>query len=96
MMESMDSAYEEMDDKYGILTVRFGDWDTFLIPKDNPELFEWLKENTPLKYRIVKKTYLGWFHDASIGIRDRARDFTKRQIAGTLKDSYPKEYILED
>ena len=96
MMSALECAFEEMDDKYGLLTTRLGEYTTFLVPKDNPELAEWIQENCDFEYKVLKKTYLGWFHDATTWQRDRAREFTKEQISGILKDSYPKEYILED
>jgi hypothetical protein len=95
MMSSIECAFEEMDDKHGLLTLETGGYVTFLVPKNKPELAEWIQENCPFEYKVLKKTWLGWFHDATTWQRDRARDFTKRQIEGTLKDSYPKEYILD-
>lgn len=96
MMSAQECAYEEMDDKHGLLTRGSEDYKTFLVPKDKPELAEWIQKNCPFKYKVLQKTRLGWFHDSTTWKREDARKFTKEQIAGNLKDSYPKEYILED
>ena len=96
MMDSLECAYEEMDEKHGVLTIEHSKHLTFLIPKDNTELFEWLKEECSFDYKVLKKTELGWVIDPTTWRREQSRAFTKKQIEGNLKHTYPEVYILDD
>lgn len=96
MLQTIECAFEEMDTDHGLITMNSDKHITFLIPKDNPELFQWLQDNCITEYKVLKKTRIGWRNGPTTWKREEARRFTKEQIETNLKDTYPKEYILDD
>lgn len=55
-------AFEQIEEEHQIICeLCNGGWFTYLIPRENTELFEWVKENLPDNpYKVMKKISLSW------------------------------------
>ena len=53
--ESKECASEELQERFGILKTNGESEDAFLIPKGKEDIFEWIKDNAELPYRVVTR-----------------------------------------
>ena len=47
-------AYEELEERFGILQSDAESERIFLIPKGKEDIFEWIKDNVKLPYKVIK------------------------------------------
>lgn len=84
--DSKECAFEELQDKYGILNSDAEGERIFLIPKGREEIFEWLKENVRLPYTVVtilKHIPLSFLYSDNYGLgnlREEAEEWNKKNV----------------
>ena len=82
MFDARECAFEELQDKYGILSSDAEAERIFLIPKGKEDILEWVKNNVELPYKIVSKIPVPFkfYHDNfGLGnIRQEAEENTKK------------------
>lgn len=54
--ETIECAFEYIEEKFDIRIHKGEGWETFWIPKTQPEIFEWIKENCKNPYRELQKS----------------------------------------
>lgn len=52
--DGLSCAYEELEERFGILQSDAEGERIFIIPKEHEEIFEWIKENVNLPYKVIK------------------------------------------
>lgn len=81
---SRECALEELQEKFGILTSDGGGERVFLIPKGREDIFEWIKENVGLPYKVVsvlRYIPLAYLYSDNYGLgneRERAINYLKK------------------
>ena len=83
-MEQRESSREELHELTGIKICEAGNYLIYCIPKtpENDRLFDYIIENVPVKYKILKRTR-GTFMDfgPSTFYRDQNREVVERANA---------------
>jgi len=88
--EPKECAVEELQERFGILITHGENENAFLIPKGKEDIFEWIKDNVKLPYRIVTKMkHIPFiFYRDNCGLSDRKRkdseEWTKTIITDIL------------
>jgi len=55
-------AVEEINETHGIIRVDNEGWYTYLVPKDKPEIYEWIKNNIDgIPYKELKNVRILWY-----------------------------------
>lgn len=68
MFETDECAYDYIQETTGIIVQRGHEgWIKYFIPKSEPELFDWIKLNVNLPYKIMKRASIPW------GLRDDSK-----------------------
>lgn len=86
--DHMDCAYEELQDKFGILTSNAEEDRIFLIPKGQEDVFEWIKDNVGLPYKVVtvlKHIPFKFYHEIG-NRRQLSEEWTKTHIHSKFKN----------
>jgi len=85
--QSKECACDELQEKFGILKSDAECEKIFYIPKENVELFEWIKENVKLPYKVVsvlRNIPLKFLYNDNYGLnttrREESEEWTKIHI----------------
>ena len=87
-LESRECAYDELQEKFGILQSDAECEVILLIPKEKEEIFEWIKSNVNLPYKIVsvlKHIPFSFLYDNNNTTRrQQSEEWTKEHIMPLL------------
>jgi len=86
--DARDCAYDELQEKFGILQSDAESEVIFLIPKGKEEIFEWIKENVKLPYNVVsilKHIPFKFYHEVDTIRRKESEEFVKEHILPILQ-----------
>lgn len=83
--DSRECAFEELQDKYGILSSDAESQRIFLIPKDRKDIFDWIKDNVKLPYNVVtvlKHIPFKFYHDnyGLQNLRQESEEWNKKNV----------------
>ena len=85
-----DCAYEELQEKFGILQSDAESHKIFLIPKDREDILEWIKENVKLPYKIISRIRVPFkFYADNYGLgnkRQLSEEWTKKNVHSKFKN----------
>ena len=78
MFSTKECVEDEIKESHGIIIMGGEGWATFLIPIRYTDLFEWIKNNTTVPIKIIKKTNMNWINIWGCQIHSELREEEKK------------------
>jgi len=94
MFSTIECLEEQMIDTHGIIRQQGGGWYTYLIPKDKPEIYQWVKDNKgDIPFKKLKRCSImfRWYQPSTI-LRDEARE-RNAELVNKIKERKKNEGI---